>query len=167
MTNWFLDTEFDEDGRTIELISIGLVSDEEPERSYYAISSEFDPAHCNDWVKQNVLTRLGSAPRVKRAQIAASIQQLVLSSDKPLSFWGYFADYDWVVLCQLFGRMIDLPDGFPMYCNDLKQLMSTLGIRKDQLPEQAKTAEHNALSDARWNKEAWLYCHSFATGSFR
>lgn len=38
-----------------------------------------------------------------------------------ISFYGYFSDYDWVVFCQLFGRMVDLPKGFPMYCIDLKQ----------------------------------------------
>lgn len=36
-------------------------------------------------------------------------------------FYAYYADYDWVVFCSLFGRMIDLPKGFPMYCRDLKQ----------------------------------------------
>lgn len=38
-------------------------------------------------------------------------------------FYAYYADYDWVVFCSLFGRMIDLPDGFPMYCRDLKQMI--------------------------------------------
>ena len=41
-------------------------------------------------------------------------------SDKP-EFYAYYADYDWVVFCWLFGRMVDLPEGFPMYCIDLKQ----------------------------------------------
>lgn len=36
-------------------------------------------------------------------------------------FYGYYADYDWVLFCSMFGRMIDLPKGFPMYCKDLKQ----------------------------------------------
>ena len=36
-------------------------------------------------------------------------------------FYGYYCDYDWVVLCWLFGRMIDLPKGFPMFAFDLKQ----------------------------------------------
>lgn len=43
-------------------------------------------------------------------------------SDKPV-FYGYYADYDWVVFCWLFGKMIDLPKGFPMYCRDLKQML--------------------------------------------
>lgn len=36
-------------------------------------------------------------------------------------FYAWYADYDWVVFCSLFGRMIDLPKGFPMYCRDIKQ----------------------------------------------
>jgi hypothetical protein len=39
----------------------------------------------------------------------------------PIKFYGYYADYDWVVFCWLFGKMIDLPKGFPKYCIDLKQ----------------------------------------------
>jgi len=72
-------------------------------------------------------------------QIAKEINEFVgYSNDEDLSpvefnhpkfkhedvqFYAYYADYDWVVFCWLFGRMIDLPTGFPMYCNDLKQLM--------------------------------------------
>jgi len=37
-------------------------------------------------------------------------------------FYGYYSGYDWVIFCWLFGNMIDLPKGFPMYCKDLKQL---------------------------------------------
>lgn len=44
-------------------------------------------------------------------------------------FYGYYADYYWVVFCWLFGRMIDLPKGFPMYCIDLKQMLD-ITIRK-------------------------------------
>lgn len=46
--------------------------------------------------------------------------QLVTRSNP--EFYGYYADYDWVLFCSLFGRMIDLPKGFPMYCKDLKQM---------------------------------------------
>lgn len=42
---------------------------------------------------------------------------------KNIKFHAYYADYDWVVFCWLFGRMIDLPKGFPMYCVDIKQIM--------------------------------------------
>ena len=41
--------------------------------------------------------------------------------DNPVEFYGYYSDYDWVVFCWLFGKMNNLPKGFPMYCIDLKQ----------------------------------------------
>jgi hypothetical protein len=72
---------------------------------------------------------------------------------KPVEFWGYFSDYDWVVFCQLFGRMIDLPKGFPFYCLDLKQLMDNYFFTKEwkQKNYPDPKNEHNALVDAIWN----------------
>lgn len=46
-------------------------------------------------------------------------------------FYGYYADYDWVLFCSLFGRMIDLPKGFPMYCKDLKQMLDEKVDKKE------------------------------------
>ena len=75
-------------------------------------------------------------------------------SGKP-EFWGYYADYDWVVLCQLFGKMVDLPADWPKYCLDIKQFAMLVG--NPELPKQEGTA-HNALVDARWHKQMfdWL-----------
>jgi hypothetical protein len=44
--------------------------------------------------------------------------------------------------------MVDLPDGIPMWTNDLKQEAVRLG--NPTMPEQ-QGREHNALSDARHN----------------
>jgi len=74
-------------------------------------------------------------------------------------FYAYYADYDWVAFCWLFGKMMDLPDGFPMYCNDLKQCFDELDIKSQMnglknlhnYPKQEN--EHNALEDACWNKK--------------
>lgn len=87
-------------------------------------------------------------------------------SKKP-EFYAYYADYDWVVFCWLFGKMIDLPNGFPMYCRDLKQLFDQkedwLRIPTAQnhmdlkqhthYPKQDPSKSHNAIEDARWNKQ--------------
>ncbi len=95
-------------------------------------------------------------------------------------FYAYYADYDWVVFCWIFGRMIELPNGFPKYCRDLKQMydekqesissragfdpeyktVEALFIKSHglkQLPEypQKSVNEHNALADAVWNKELY------------
>ena len=50
---YFLDTEFIEDGKTIDLISIGIVA--EDGREYYAINSECDFPKANDWIKEKGL----------------------------------------------------------------------------------------------------------------
>jgi len=159
VTRWYLDTEFNEDGKTIELISIALVS--ESGLTYYAHSSEYDVGACNDWVQANVLPHLAELSPIPRAQIATDIRRLVLHGEKP-EFWAYFADYDWVVLCQLFGRMLDLPTGFPMYCRDLKQLMDHYGLKKEHLPTQPKA--HDALADAQWVRSAHNYILSLRSG---
>jgi len=71
-------------------------------------------------------------------------------------FVGYYCDYDWVLFCSLFGTMMDLPPGFPMYCIDLKQKFDeeqsfeTSDLKKlDNYPKQIED-EHNALADAKW-----------------
>lgn len=170
---YWLDTEFIEDGKTIDLISIGVVA--EDGREYYAISTEFDASKASDWVKENVLAHL--PPRVNpaesmiceiqaikawksKAQIKAELLTFVgtkdagfIGSTKP-EFWGYYSAYDHVALCQIFGTMMELPKGWPMYTRDIKQLCDSLGNPK--LPEQGK-GEHHALADARWNKQAYEF----------
>src|SRR4051812_41018390 len=141
---YWLDTEFIEAPCTIDLISIGIVA--EDDREFYAESAEVDWATANDWVLENVRTHL-RGPEMARAEIRDAVLEFV-GDDKP-EFWGYYADYDWVVFCWLFGPMISLPQGFPMYCRDIKQLADSLG--NPRLPEQDGT-EHHALADARWNR---------------
>ena len=57
---YFIDTEFIEDGKTIDLISIGIVA--EDGREYYAQSVEFDHRKASEWVKENVLLHLQMCP---------------------------------------------------------------------------------------------------------
>lgn len=107
--------------------------------------------------------------------------------NKPV-FYGYYADYDWVVFCWLFGKMIDLPTSFPMFCIDLKQMfdekldnlkfstrlrLGILGGFKGELPLKTKIDivkkhrdypkqenEHSAIDDARWNKELYNFINN-------
>lgn len=147
MKIWF-DTEFIEDGRTIDLISIGLVR--EDGCGLYIENSECDLSRAGDWVRKNVITHLtGKADT--RANIAASV--LEFAGHKP-EFWAYYADYDWVVLCQLFGRMIDLPKGWPMYCRDLKQLADERDVDLSVIPN---AQDHNAFADAQWVRSAYQH----------
>ena len=98
-----------------------------------------------------------------------------------VEFYAYYGSYDWVAFCWLFGKMIDLPKGFPMYCNDLKQIMdekaNTLNegwdvpISEVKLEDKIKhlksfanypkqSNEHNALADAKWNKKLYDFLNS-------
>ncbi len=153
MRFWF-DTEFYEDGRTIDLISIGVVA--EDGREYYAETGD-SPflARKSLWLTENVLPHL-TGQRKSLYEIKRDLIEFM--GEKP-EIWAYFADYDWVVLCQLFGRMIDLPKGWPMYCRDVKQLADDRGVA--DLPIQTGQ-EHNALEDAIWTAEAWRYLKAHA-----
>ncbi len=91
----------------------------------------------------------------------------------PVNFYAHFGDYDWVRFCWLFGKMNDLPKGFPYYCRDLQQIkdekqeamvaktynvFGTNGIFTDiedhpNYPIQDPTKAHNAIEDARWSRQ--------------
>lgn len=152
MRFWF-DTEFIEDGKTIDLISIGIVA--ENGSAYYAEIKECDLSRASPWVQENVIPHL-TGQKVFRAQVAREIREFV--GERP-EFWAYYAAYDWVALCQLFGTMMDLPKGWPMYCRDVKQLCDDLG--NPALPPQSST-EHNAMADAIWTKDAWDFLQTIA-----
>lgn len=181
---YFLDTEFIEDGKTIDLISIGIVC--EGGRKLYHQNCECNFAAANDWVWRNVFPHLqhfdmrgkrscterhetydsglghryfkkcgDDCPWADKIDLKNSVLGFcdVEKYGKP-EFWGYFCDYDWVAFCQLFGPMIALPKGFPMYCRDIKQFCDSIG--NPQLPAIGKN-EHSALKDAEWNFEAWKF----------
>ncbi len=161
---YFYDTEFIEYPGCIDLISIGIVSEATGEL-FYAISTEFDETKASEWVKDNVLSKLppknhpmwSSRQEIKKA----ILDFLAPSKDSPVELWAYYADYDHVALCWLFGTMMDLPDGMPMYTKDIKQLCDSLG--NPQLPEQGK-GEHDALDDARWNLKVYNFLINLRQG---
>lgn len=222
---YFIDTEFIEGfhcpvfGKRrhyIDLISIGIVC--EDNRTYYAISSEYNFKDASAWVKDNVITPLyldtvhGDARNhfskdnfhkrfgITNYQIAVDIFNFckpVFGNEMTFSgisvnmgqlnvrsapeFYGYFSDYDWVLFCSLFGKMIELPKGWPMYCRDLKQTLDEKAaiIAKQQNESggvwdinhaltwikshalyPTNKYEHNALADAKWNYELYNFLTS-------
>jgi hypothetical protein len=105
----------------------------------------------------------------------------------PKEFYAYYADYDWVAFCWLFGKMVDLPNGFPMHCTDLKQTFDekeknmkmlnkygngdilnkegAKGVFDEDFFQKLKNHpnypkqinEHNALADAKWGKKLYEF----------
>lgn len=175
----FYDCEFLEDGRTIELISIGVVADDG--REYYAVNSDMPTERIQSrrWLMNNVVRHLplrialptsswadNRAPtihldmtdtRVKpRWVIANEVREFFLGPgpDVPqVELWSWCADYDHVLLMWLWGSMARKPDGLPTYTRDLQQeidrLEEALG-RKLELPERSDGV-HDALVDARYH----------------
>lgn len=141
MRIWF-DTEFIDNGKTIDLISIGMVREDGNE--LYLQNVECDRSKACDWVKENVFPGLDDSFNVSKSLMRQQIFEFAEARPK---FWAYYAAYDWVVLCQLFGRMIDVPKGWPMYCRDVKQLIGNKPIMSEP------TNKHNALSDALWIRD--------------
>lgn len=178
--NIYYDFEFLEDGRTIDMISAGMTDDDGREYYAVNADAPWGRIREHEWLCENVvphlpLGRVGSFPpdrKMIRASpgssdlywfdidresslvrpkhlIANEIREFILATPDP-QLWGWYCAYDHVLLAQLFGRMIDLPDGIPMHSNDLKQEAG-----KTKLPPMPGIQEHNALSDAR--EIRWRY----------
>jgi hypothetical protein len=103
--------------------------------------------------------------------------------DKNIEFYAYYGAYDWVVFCWLFGKMIDLPKGFPMFFKDLKVMLDSAAVdyyneRFHYLeePEKLDVSDydkiifvknlnnyptqdncHNALDDAKWDLKLYKF----------
>ncbi len=150
---YFYDSEFIEDGRTIELVSIGVVA--EDGREFYAVSTEFDPARAGGWVRSHVLPQLPS-PSSKawrsRRQIRDDLLNFLLAGDGEVELWAWIGAYDHVVLCQLWGSMTALPRPIPRFTRELKQQWEAVG--RPELPPPPAAA-HDALVDARHNLARW------------
>ncbi len=153
---YWIDTEFWERPNSIDLISIGIVA--EDGRELYFESSQFDwERHCPEsstftgdpWLWNNVRPHMKWGEYTATPGYIGEAIRNALQYDTKPEFWGYYADYDWVVFCWLQGRMIDLPKGWPMYCRDIKQMADLFEVR---LPKQEEGA-HDALADA-WHHKA-------------
>jgi hypothetical protein len=202
---YFIDTEFKEQPNTIELISIAIVS--ENGNSLYALNKECNIRRIwrDVWLRDNILSAIyedkvhgdmrNYVPFSRRTmkwifknegrthkQLRSDINVFLYNSENLREFYGYYADYDWVTFCWIFGRMIDLPKGYPMYCKDLKQtydeknhwwitlteqekqkycadnnLFSVELSLKDLSNYPTQKGEHSALADAKWNYELYKF----------
>lgn len=150
---FFYDTEFIEDGVTIDLVSIGVV--DEHGREFYAVSTEFDPAKAGAWVRDNVLPKLpspGDPVWRSREQIRADLLEFLGKPAGGIELWAWFAAYDHVALAQLWGPMPALPRQLPRFTRDLRQRWEDAG--KPKLPAAPGDA-HDALADAKHNLQRW------------
>lgn len=167
MRYWY-DAEFLENGRTIDLISIGIVA--EDDRELYLVNEKAGRGKLqrrirrHPWLMNNVVPNLplgegskqdlggwwgfdeDSPAIVSLDHIRRAVRQFIRPSQVEL--WAWCGAYDHVALMQLFGLMAEKPSWFPSYTHDFQQLLDEHGILDDQLPTQAE-GQHNALADAK------------------
>lgn len=168
MRYWY-DWEFDENGITINPISLGIVAEDGRElylinEDYMANWDEQDQTNLDsryEWLKRNVLDYIDLEERDQYAlpylDMADAVLKFIskdgeITERKNIELWGHFAAYDHVCLAQLWGSMINLPKPIPMYTND------DMTIRWDNDPpwrDCTEYPEHHALYDAKFQKLQW------------
>jgi hypothetical protein len=113
---------------------------------------QFEMTNSNVTRLTNLLRRYGKTSLC----IAKEVIEFIYGKDQ-IEIYGYFADYDWVIFCWLFGPMRDLPNGFPQYCLDVMQMMHNAGLDKEwrRLNHPDPHGQHSAIVDARWIKELY------------
>jgi hypothetical protein len=174
MRYWY-DTEFIDDGKTIDLVSIGIVA--EDGREYYAVSDAFDVRKfcANPWLLEHVapslpLDKCGPGCRCmngfhldrdhpdvrSRGQIARAIREFLaidlddLGDGAEAELWSWYASYDHVALAQLWGPMSGLPAGIPKRTNGIEQEYERLEIAG--MHPEPPAGQHNALVDAHYHR---------------
>lgn len=169
-----------EDGETLYAINEKLL------RPAKGISSRPDDLYArvceSDWLMRNVVPHLPLVSRdgrelthkwqsptggafftldpehpavLPKRLIRAQVREFVLGTPDP-ELWSWYSSYDHIVLCQLFGKMIDLPEGFPMHTNDVMTLATLAGGRQPDEPKQQGNA-HDALADAWHHMHLWMF----------
>lgn len=120
--------------------------------------------------------------------LAPNTNTIIKDSDELLpEFYTYYGAYDWVVFCWIFGKMMELPEDFPMFSRDLKVMLDDKAMKlpnsilyntmtmenitiytlknkvnylKNHFNYPKQTDEHNAIADARWNKKLYEFLES-------
>lgn len=83
-------------------------------------------------------------------------------TEHDLELWADYGAYDHVALAQLWGPMIRLPKGLPMFTREFQQIWRDRG--EPELPEQTD-GQHDALADARHLKASFEHLTSHDAAS--
>lgn len=175
----FFDTEFTGLHKDTTLISIGLIS--EDRRSFYAELTDYDKKQCNDWIKENVIDNLVSSKLESdkkyipnyhigtKDNISAALGNWFRQFEN-VELVSDVCHYDMVLLIDLFGGAINLPQNVCPNCYDINQDIaryynidlqtafdkSREKILWDNYKEHAVGGEkHNALHDAKVIRELY------------
>jgi hypothetical protein len=160
----FFDTEFTGLHPATTLISLGCVT--ENDCTFYAEFNDYDESQINNWLTNHVVHQLEFADveqhlptlnshhaRLKgsRSQVASAFSEWALQF-APVELWADYPAYDWVLLCDLLGGALNLPDTIAGNALDVATLFSVAGLDTNTdravFAEQPQRSLHHALHDA-------------------
>lgn len=97
----------------------------------------------NKQIAEEVIEFCSSESAIKSKLQQVKNNNIIASSVFP-EFYAYYADYDWVVFCQLFGTMMQLPKGLPMYCIDLKQELDKNLVMSEEVLDYCESCKESS-----------------------
>lgn len=167
----FFDTEFTGLHKNTTLISVGLIADNE--ESFYAEFADYDSSQVNEWIRENVVSKLflnpyGDNPFLKiwnnetyaygnKEAIKKFISKWLSQFDE-IEMWSDCLSYDWVLFCDIFGGAFNIPKNIYYIPFDISTLFKEKGIDPDvnrekfgfgEYLQEMKVQKHNSLWDAR------------------
>lgn len=136
---FFFDTEFHATGgHPVQIfpISIGIVS-EDGRMLYLEFEGARVASRKAEWLVKNVL------PHLKGIELPiAEIKNRILTfiGNEKCEFLAKYGAYDWVVLCQVFGCLMGIPENWPWHYTE------TVPMELPDVPTEGTV--HNAIGDA-------------------
>jgi hypothetical protein len=169
MKVWY-DSEFLERGPEypIELISIAFVAEDGRELYLVNTDAPWDAIHVHPWLEANVVPYLehDQALWADRASMKEEINDFLLGHPRYKYDWpelyAWYSGYDHVVFAQIFGTMLNLTPGIPMYTHDVRSMADWFGVKS--WPKQVGN-NHCALDDARHLRK--IYDHVLEVGALK
>lgn len=143
---FFFDTEFFvAQGLPVSIVPIAVGIAAEDGRIFEAIfEGGYEAAQKTDWLRENVFPQL-SGPELPAEVIAEQIREFV-GPERP-EFLASYGAYDWVVICQAFGGLMQIPKHWPWVYTETVPL---------NLPRVERVGmEHGAACDAVTLRKAW------------
>ena len=163
--NIYFDTEFTGLVPDTDLISIGMVADND--LLFYAEFTDYDESKCDQWIRENVLSHLTFCGRENSRkyhpqktgrysqvmsgttdQIVRELRQWLAQfaeHGERVQMIGDVSHYDMVLFCNLFGGAMHLPAGVNPVCFDICQCLPGHGGKT--LAEQMDSAFNLSRED--------------------
>lgn len=169
--NLYLDCEFTGLKQKTNLISIGIVS--EDNRYFYAEFNDYDKSLIDDWISSNVLKKLKFRSDITQyvskqekilfnnysVEIKSDTKEIVkelerwLSQFEKVEIWSDAPSYDWVLFCELFEGALKLPSNIFYLPFDIVTLFKLKNIdpdiNREEFARLNSEDKHNSLWDAK------------------